>query len=131
MPDADADTYTTVATKGILKVEKNAQKDKSIPKRNDVTKCVDIERRTSKRKHEETTKGLDVTSKTKNTRIVKSRKQVKDTKDDNNDSEVVSPKVKKTVSKKVTRVSNWQSIRTRISPHQLLVGLNTFSKNSW
>ncbi|KAF5798294.1 hypothetical protein HanXRQr2_Chr07g0291191 [Helianthus annuus] len=26
------------------------------------------------------------------------------------------------------RVSNWQSIRTRISPHQLLVGLNTFSK---
>ncbi|KAJ0577595.1 hypothetical protein HanIR_Chr05g0237781 [Helianthus annuus] len=82
MPDTDADTYTTVAMKGILKVEKNAQKDKSIHKRDDATKCVVVERRTSKRKHEETTKGLDVTSKTKNKRIVKSRKQVKDTKEE-------------------------------------------------
>ncbi|KAJ0615015.1 hypothetical protein HanIR_Chr02g0069161 [Helianthus annuus] len=100
MPDATEDEHAVVKQKGILKVEKSAQKEKSIPKRKDATKCVDVERRTSK--HEETTKGSN--------------------------KEVVSPKVKKTVSKKVMRVSNWQSIRTRISPHQLLVGLNTFSK---
>ncbi|MFS7976097.1 hypothetical protein Hanom_Chr10g00888441 [Helianthus anomalus] len=71
----------------ILKVEKNTQKDKIRPKRNEATKIVDVERRTSKRKHEETTKGLDVTCNTKNKRIVKSRRSAKDIKVDNNDGD--------------------------------------------
>ncbi|MFS7985696.1 hypothetical protein Hanom_Chr11g01001611 [Helianthus anomalus] len=125
--------YMNFMNSGILKVEQNAQKDKSGQKRKVTTKGVDVERRTSKRKHEETTKCLDVTCKTKNKRIVKSRSSVKDIKDDNNDGdgskkEVVSSIVNKKGSKKVTRASNWRSIRTRVSPHQLLVGLNTLSK---
>ncbi|MFS7975975.1 hypothetical protein Hanom_Chr10g00887011 [Helianthus anomalus] len=133
MPDATEDEHADVKKKGILKVEQNAQKDKIKPKRNEATKIVDVEIRTSKRKHEDTTKGLDVTCKTKNKRIVKSRRSAKDIKVDNNDGggskkEVVSTIVNNTGSKKVTRVSDWRSIRTRISPHQLLVGLNTLSK---
>ncbi|MFS8025656.1 hypothetical protein Hanom_Chr16g01477651 [Helianthus anomalus] len=72
---------------GILKVEQNAQKDKSRQERKVETKGVDVERRTSKWKHEGTTKGVDVTCKTKNKRIVKSRRSVKDVKDDNNDDD--------------------------------------------
>ncbi|MFS7994711.1 hypothetical protein Hanom_Chr12g01109261 [Helianthus anomalus] len=70
---------------GILKVEKNAHKDKS--KQKETTKYFDGVRRTSKQKHEETTKGLDVTRRTKNIRLVKSRSTMKDIKVDNNDGD--------------------------------------------
>ncbi|MFS7888891.1 hypothetical protein Hanom_Chr00s000002g01600371 [Helianthus anomalus] len=70
---------------------------------------------------------------TKNRRLVKSKITAKDDKVNNNDVDdskkgIISSRVKKTGSKKVARAVNWRSIRTRLSPDQLLMGLDTLSK---